>query len=38
MKIFYGNTARLVKEAGDSEFAKMCGIIVVDEGCYEIVY
>jgi len=37
-KISHGNTARLAKEAGDPEFAKMCGIIAADEGRHEIAY
>ena len=37
-KISHGNTALLAKEAGDPEFAKMCGIIAADEGRHEIAY
>ncbi|OUS49534.1 fatty acid desaturase [Ostreococcus tauri] len=37
-KISHGNTARLAKEAGDPDFAKMCGIIAADEGRHEIAY
>jgi acyl-[acyl-carrier-protein] desaturase len=37
-KVSHGNTARLAKEAGDADFAKMCGIIAADEGRHEIAY
>jgi acyl-[acyl-carrier-protein] desaturase len=37
-KVSHGGTARIAKERGDEQLAKMCGFIAADESRHEAAY
>ena len=37
-KVSHGGTARIAKERGDEQLAKMCGLIAADESRHEAAY